>query len=158
VSDWCIRRGEARDVAQLSTFNRTMARETENLLLAEEVVTAGVQGLIQRPEYGFYLVAEDDSGLIGSLMITFEWSDWRNGLIWWLQSVYVRPEQRRRGVFRALYRAVRDEALAGDARGLRLYVERHNHAAQTTYRQLGMVDSDYLLLEELFSEGSTPAS
>ena len=159
MSDWRIRRGEIRDVATLTVFNRAMAAETEDLTLGKEVVRAGGRGLIEHPEYGFYLLAESDTaGVLGSLMVTYEWSDWRDGLIWWLQSVYVCPEARRRGVFRALYRAVRQEALDAGARGLRLYVERHNHSARNTYRQLGMSDSDYLLLEALFDAGSTPAS
>lgn len=151
MSPWQLRRGELRDVTTLAEFNRAMALETEDLHLELQVLSAGVEGLIRHPEYGFYLLAEADAQVLGSLMITYEWSDWRNGLMWWLQSVYVRPEHRRRGVFRALYQQVATEARHAGARGLRLYVEQHNQRAIATYQSLGMVDSHYSLLEAEFT-------
>lgn len=155
---WRLRRGGPADVAVLRDFNLAMALETEALQLDAETVGAGVEGLIQQPAYGFYLLAEEAGQVLGSLMITYEWSDWRNGPIWWIQSVYVRPEHRRRGIFQGLYQGVREEALAAGARGLRLYVERNNHAALDTYQALGMVDSHYSLLESLFDGGSSAAN
>jgi ribosomal protein S18 acetylase RimI-like enzyme len=98
----------------------------------------------------FYVVAEDDGGLVGSLMVTKEWSDWRNGSFWWIQSVYVRPEVRRRGVYRSLYRHVQNLAAADPGVcGFRLYVDRENVVAQGTYGALGMKATRYLVFEEL---------
>ena len=145
-----MRRAEARDARSLVEFNLAMARETEAKELAPEVLGAGVARFIGRPEYGFYLVAEDAGRLVGSLMVTYEWSDWRDGLFWWIQSVYVLPSHRRRGVYRRLYEHVkRLAAEAPDVRGFRLYVEKENRAAQATYEQLGMSETHYLMYEEL---------
>ncbi len=125
-----------------------MAKETEHKTLDVDTVNAGVRGLLLRPGYGYYLVAELAERVVGCLLVTFEWSDWRNGLFWWIQSVYVSPEARRRGVFKAMYRTV--EARAGESEnvcGLRLYVERDNNTAQATYRALGMKKTAYRLFE-----------
>jgi GNAT superfamily N-acetyltransferase len=143
-----IRRGEARDVETIVAFNRAMAAESEGRDLDAVVARAGVEGLLARPQAGFYLVAESRGQVLGSLMVTPEWSDWRNGFFWWVQSVYVRPEARRRGVYRALYARV--GALArqqGDVCGLRLYVERQNLVARATYEALGMAETPYRLYE-----------
>jgi ribosomal protein S18 acetylase RimI-like enzyme len=146
-----IRSAVAADAPELVEFNREMARETENIELDPAVVTAGVEALFEHPERGFYVAAEAaGERLAGSLMVTSEWSDWRNGMFWWIQSVYVRPEFRRRGVYRALYRFV--ESMAADHAevcGFRLYVEKDNHRAQRTYRSLGMHETPYLLYEAL---------
>ena len=145
-----IRPAEPGDAPELVQFNREMARETEDVHLDAGVVTAGVQALFERPERGFYVVADAGGELAGSLMVTHEWSDWRNGLFWWIQSVYVRPAYRRRGVYRSLYRYV--EAMAKDhpeVCGFRLYVERDNHRARQTYRSLGMEQTPYLVYEAL---------
>ena len=145
-----IRRGEARDVPDLAAFNRAMAKETEGIDLAADVVTAGVAGLLARPEQGFYLVVEAPGGAGGCLMVTYEWSDWRNGIFWWLQSVYVKPAWRRRGIYRALFAAVRAAAAgAGNVCGFRLYVEKENLAAQRTYEALGMEETSYKMFEAL---------
>ena len=101
-------------------------------------------------DLGRYYVAERGGEVVGCLMVTYEWSDWRNGTFWWIQSVYVTPSARRTGTFRRLYTTVRETALAGGACGLRLYVERDNRGAQATYASLGMVTTPYLLLEEEF--------
>src|SRR5213078_5115093 len=107
--------------------NRAMALETERKSLWPHVIGAGVRNLLRRPDSGFYSVAETGGRVIGALMVTKEWSDWRNGDFWWIQSVYVKPEHRRRGVYRRLYRFL--QALAAKQRavcGFRLYVERTN--------------------------------
>jgi ribosomal protein S18 acetylase RimI-like enzyme len=110
-----------------------------------------VAGLLRQPQYGFYLVAEATGTVVAALLITFEWSDWRNGPLWWLQSVYVQPAWRRRGVYRRLYTTVKELARAkGTVRGLRLYVERENHIAQQTYQALGMREAPYRLFERLW--------
>jgi len=125
-----------------------MAVETENKELDIEILTAGVKALLDRPEHGFYLVARQDYRPIGSLMITYEWSDWRNGLFWWIQSVYVHPEARRQGVYRQLYERVKQMAVAArDVIGYRLYVEASNHTARRVYENLGMEPTTYRLYE-----------
>jgi ribosomal protein S18 acetylase RimI-like enzyme len=106
--------------------------------------------MIDNPQMGFYLVVELDNGIQASLMVTTEWSDWRNGMFWWIQSVYVRPQYRRQGLYRELYERVKELAEQEPAIcGFRLYVERDNTAAQQTYRSLGMSETEYKLFEEL---------
>lgn len=149
-----LRRGETRDVPTLVAFNQAMAQETEGKALDTGTLTSGVSRFMARPELGYYLVAErpGPDGVLavqGSLMVTSEWSDWRDGLFWWIQSVYVRPEARRTGVYRALYAEVQRLARAEqDIVGLRLYVEVENTRAQATYRSLGMEELPYRLYEE----------
>ena len=114
------------------------------------VIGAGVRGLLQRPAAGFYVIAASGRQVVSALMITTEWSDWRNGIFWWIQSVYVHPQFRRQGAYRRLYRYV--QSLAAKARGVcgfRLYVERHNRRAQTTYRAAGMERTHYVVYEAL---------
>ncbi len=145
-----IRRAARRDAATLIGFNRAMALETEGKVLTPQVIGAGVRHLLRHSELGFYLVAEAGGKAIAGLMITTEWSDWRNGELWWIQSVYVRPEYRRHGVYRRLYRHV--QALAAGKRGVcgfRLYVEQGNRRAQATYRASGMKRTHYLMYEHL---------
>jgi ribosomal protein S18 acetylase RimI-like enzyme len=145
-----IRRATRRDTAALIAFNGAMAFETESKLLIPHVTGAGVRHLLRHPESGFYLVAESGGEVIAGLMITTEWSDWRNGEFWWIQSVYVRADFRRRGVYRRLYRFVR--ALAARKRrvcGFRLYVEQSNRRAKATYRASGMERTRYLVYEYL---------
>lgn len=142
-----VRPAKARDAEALVAFARAMAHETEGKTLTG-AVEQGVRALLQDPRYGFYLVAEVEGRRAGALMVTMEWSDWRNGLFWWIQSVYVRPEWRRRGVFTALYEAVRARAEAEKGVcGLRLYVEKDNAAARRTYEALGMEATAYRLYE-----------
>jgi ribosomal protein S18 acetylase RimI-like enzyme len=130
-------------------FNRAMALETEDKTLDEGLVTPGVQAVFENPARGFYVLAESDDEIVAALMITFEWSDWRNAVFWWIQSVYVTPAFRRRGLYRRLYDFVRDRARhEGGVCGFRLYVEKNNRAAQQTYESLGMGESDYLMYEE----------
>ena len=145
-----IRRATRRDAPALIAFNSAMALETEGKVLLPRVIGAGVRGLLRRPDSGFYTVAEREGEVIAALMVTREWSDWRNGDFWWIQSVYVRPEFRRRGVYRRLYRHL--QAMAAKRRavcGFRLYVERNNRRAQATYRASGMDRTDYLVFEQL---------
>ena len=127
-----------------------MALETEGKVLMPQVIGAGVRHLLRHPDSGFYLVAESGGEVIAALMITTEWSDWRNGEFWWIQSVYVRAERRRQGVYRRLYRFV--QTLAAKKRGVcgfRLYVEQSNRRAQATYRASGMQRTHYLVYEHL---------
>ncbi|GAB3647563.1 GNAT family N-acetyltransferase [Ramlibacter alkalitolerans] len=145
-----IRRAQAGDADVIAAFNCAMAQETEGKRLLPEVVGRGVRRLLAEPALGFYLVAVAGGEVVAALMVTTEWSDWRDGRFWWLQSVYVRPAWRRRGVFRALYAHVTAAAAQEpDVCGFRLYVERGNRAAQATYRALGLHGTDYLLLEQL---------
>ena len=145
-----VRAARAGDADAIAAFNAAMALETEGKRLLPQVIAAGVRRLLAEPALGFYLVAEAGGALAGCLMVTTEWSDWRNGRFWWIQSVYVPPQWRRRGVFRALYRHVQEAARAQpDVCGLRLYVERENAGAQATYRSLGMAQTHYLLFEQL---------
>ena len=128
-----------------------MAVETEGKELEPAVVLEGVTAIVRRRELGFYLVAEVEAEVVGQLMITTEWSDWRNGFFWWIQSVYVKPEFRRVGVYSRLYERVREMAqAAGDVRGIRLYVAKENVGAQRVYERLGMGDSGYLMYEVEF--------
>ncbi|MGD8350667.1 MAG: GNAT family N-acetyltransferase, partial [Gammaproteobacteria bacterium] len=140
----------SQDASELTEFNINMARETEGMELKPEVIGAGVRTMIDNPQMGFYLVVELDNGIQASLMVTTEWSDWRNGLFWWIQSVYVRPQYRRQGLYRELYARVKELAEQEPAVcGFRLYVERENDAAQQTYRSLGMTETEYRIFEEL---------
>jgi GNAT superfamily N-acetyltransferase len=136
------------DAGTLVEFNREMALETEGKELDPDHLRSGVDALFAEPHRGAYRVAEIDGRVVGGLMLTYEWSDWRNADFWWIQSVYVRPEHRRRGVFRALYASVGAEAREAErVCGLRLYVERENEAAQQVYRAVGMRESVYRLFE-----------
>jgi GNAT superfamily N-acetyltransferase len=143
-----LRRATAADVDSLVRFNRAMAKETERKELPHAVVSAGVRSVIDDPGKGFYVVAEAGDTPVGSLLVTYEWSDWRNAYYWWIQSVYVLPEYRGRGVYRLLHRHVESLARsASDVCGLRLYVDGENSAAKTAYAKLGMVKSRYDLFE-----------
>lgn len=144
-----VRRATPGDAPTLVEFNCRLAEESESKTLDPPVVAAGVAAAFADPIKGPYYVAEEAGQILGSLQITFEWSDWRNGWLWWFQGVYVRPEARRRGVFRALYEHVQRLALQDpEVIGLRLYVDRDNHAAQQTYQRVGMQWANYLVLEK----------
>ena len=146
-----IREATAEDAATIAAFNQRIARETEGKELDEKTILAGVSRLFADPSRGRYWLAEIDGRVVGQTMVTYEWSDWRNGNVWWIQSVYVSSEFRRQGVFSALYAAVESLARAdADACGIRLYVERHNERAQATYRALGMRGGTYLVMESMF--------
>jgi ribosomal protein S18 acetylase RimI-like enzyme len=142
-----------RDIPALADFNIAMARETENKILSPPKVKAGTREVVRRPDHGFYLVAELKGRIAGSLLITREWSDWRNGVFWWIQSVYVPPEFRKRGIYRALYDAVKARAKSNpEVCGFRLYVERNNSAARSVYSRLGMTETEYRIYEEVLFE------
>lgn len=143
-----VRPAYPRDRGILVDFNRAMALETEGLELDAERVSRGVAAVFEDESRGSYFVAEGELGVVGALMITPEWSDWRNGVFWWIQSVYVVPAARGRGVFRQLYEYVERRARASlDVCGLRLYVEQQNERAHATYEAVGMHRSAYLVYE-----------
>lgn len=143
-----IRKASSDDLTAIVEFNQAMAEETEGKQLDFVTITAGVKGLLDNAHRGFYLVAEKDGDIAGSLMVTFEWSDWRNANFWWVQSVYIQPEFRRQGVYSALYHKVQALAESDDTVcGFRLYVEKENINAQKTYRALGMAETHYLMYE-----------
>jgi len=147
-SSIAVGRAATEDVAAIAQFNIAMAAETEDLALDPQTVHAGVAAVVSDDRRGFYLVARSDGKAVGSLMITYEWSDWRNGNLWWIQSVYVVPSARKQGIFRLLYDNVISLAKqSGDAAGVRLYVEKDNRGAQEVYRKLGMSETAYRVFE-----------
>ncbi len=148
-----VRLATADDAETLIGFAREMAMETEGKGLDVSVISAGIKAMLAKPHLGFYLVAESGGQVAGGLMVTTEWSDWRNGLFWWIQSVYVRPENRRQGVYRVLYDAVQTRAAAEpNVCGFRLYVERENVSAQKVYESLGMVETHYTMYEQMCND------
>lgn len=147
---WTIRRGEPRDADTIADFNVRLAAETEPFELDRTVVRSGVGKVLEDETKGQYYVADAGGEVVGCLMITHEWSDWRDGDLWWIQSVYTRPDFRGRGVFRSLYEHVVAEARAAGACGIRLYVEHENEPAQATYHKLGMSMQNYHIMETLF--------
>jgi len=147
-SSIAVGRAATEDVAAIAQFNIAMAAETEDLALDPQTVHAGVAAVVSDDRRGFYLVARSGGKAVGSLMITYEWSDWRNGNLWWIQSVYVAPSARKQGIFRLLYDNVISLAKqSGDAAGVRLYVEKDNRGAQEVYRKLGMSETAYRVFE-----------
>jgi GNAT superfamily N-acetyltransferase len=143
-----IRRATAADEAAVVAFNAALAWETEHKRLDDAILRTGVRAVFADLAKGFYTVAEQGGEVVGQVMVTFEWSDWRNGWFWWVQSVYVRADFRRKGVFRSLFAEVRRQAEADPTViGLRLYVERENTSAQRTYLSLGMSDASYYLFD-----------
>jgi ribosomal protein S18 acetylase RimI-like enzyme len=145
-----IRDAGPDDLPALVGFNLAMAWETEHKVLALDKIQPGVQALLLRPEYGFYVIAELEAHPVGALMITTEWSDWRNAWFWWIQSVYVKPGFRKQGVYRALYAEIKARARSNPmVCGCRLYVAKDNSGAQKTYLKLGMKETNYKIFEEL---------
>ena len=150
MSEIKVRQATVAEAGRIAAFNRAMAMETESLALDEKTVAAGVVALMGHPERGFYLVAEVDGAVAGCLLITYEWSDWRNRMFWWIQSVYVKPEFRGRGVYSAMDEKVRAlAAREGNVCGFRLYVHKGNTRAQEVYRSLGMEETAYLVYEDM---------
>jgi len=143
-----IREARPTDVSTLMEFQTHMARETENIELDQAILQRGIEALLADPGKGRYYVAEMDGQPAGCLMTTYEWSDWRNGTVLWIQSVYVAKPYRGKGVYKSLY--VHVQAMVEkqpDLRGIRLYVDKRNHAAQQVYRQLGMDGEHYQVFE-----------
>lgn len=147
-----IRTAVPDDLAVIADFNLKLARESEGLELDAATVNAGVSAVLRDKSKGVYYVAEAAAGAVaGQLMITYEWSDWRNGQIWWIQSVYVKPEFRGNGVFVALFKHVEKLVReSGEVCSLRLYVEKHNERAQRAYLKLGMKETAYEIFEVTF--------
>ncbi len=150
-----IRDATPNDWQVIVDYNLRLAEESEGKQLHRETLGAGVRALLAQPSHGRYFLACRDGRIIGQTMITYEWSDWRNGQIWWIQSVYVEPDSRRQGVFRGLFEHIRQQAESTPGiAGLRLYVEEQNFAAHETYRSLGMQDAGYFVLERLLLRGA----
>ena len=148
-----IRRARSDDHAILVKFQQEMAQETEGKTLDANVLVKGINAVFKCPSKGFYIVAEISGKIVGSLLITYEWSDWRNSNIWWIQSVYVKPDHRQRGVYRALNQEVLNLAKDhGSICGIRLYVDKTNDVAQWVYRNLGMSESNYDMYEIEFGQ------
>ena len=157
-SEILIRLARSEDLPEIVEFNCRLARETEDLELNVARLRQGVERALADPAMGRYLMAEVDGQVVGQIMHTYEWSDWRCGMFWWLQSVYVMPDYRRSGVFSALFEELMRLARSDqDVCGLRLYVERGNLGAQKTYLNLGLADAHYRVHELLF-EGFAPGS
>ena len=145
-----IRIAKVEDAPDLIEFNQAMALETEGKQLETRVLQSGVEAVFNDEKKGFYVVAEEENKIIGGLMITFEWSDWRNNWFWWIQSVYILPEMRGRKIYSQLYKFVKEKAREnGNVCGFRLYVEKENVNAQKVYEKVEMEKSHYLMYEEM---------
>jgi len=145
-----IRIANKEDASALIDFNQAMALETEGKRLNREILSAGVAAVFEDVRKGFYVVAENEGSIVGGLLITYEWSDWRNGWFWWIQSVYILPELRGQKIYRQMYEFVKVQAAAsGEVCGFRLYVESDNSPAQRVYENVGMEESHYLMFEEV---------
>jgi len=143
-----VREAHRDDLEILVENNQALAKETEALRLDAVVLKQGIEQALKREEC-HYFVAETSGKVVGQTMITYEWSDWRNGVIWWMQSVYVTPEYRKQGVFRSLFTHIENLARTHpQVRALRLYVMHNNDAGQRTYQHLGMNDSGYIVFEK----------
>jgi GNAT superfamily N-acetyltransferase len=145
-----IRTANLEDADSLVEFNQAMAFETEGKSLEAQTLQSGVEAVLRDEQKGFYAVAESEGKIVGGLMVTFEWSDWRNDWFWWIQSVYILPEFRGRKIYSRLYKFVKQNAEEkGNVCGFRLYVERENNNAQKVYEKCGMEASHYLMYEEM---------
>jgi GNAT superfamily N-acetyltransferase len=142
-----IRKAIQNDTNVIVRFNSEMAHETENIKLSQQKLIKGVTSVFEDSTKGFYFVAECDGTVVGQAMITYEWSDWRNAIVWWIQSVYILPEYRKIGVFRSIFEQIKLMARESNACGLRLYVDRSNIIAKKAYKNLGMEESHYDLYE-----------
>jgi ribosomal protein S18 acetylase RimI-like enzyme len=147
-----VRIAVVEDLEALVAGNMALAEETERVRLDIETLRRGILALLESREPGRYWVAELDGRVVGQLLVTFEWSDWRNRMVWWVQSVYVAPDARGRSVLRTLYEMARREAMAAGAAGLRLYVDTSNTRAQAVYAALGMNGDHYRVFEDMFAD------
>ena len=146
--NFAVSRGEVCDIDTIVQFQADMAMESEGCVLNKEKVTKGVTAAMLDDSKGIYWVAKYEGRTIGSLMITREWSDWNNEWYWWIQSVYVTPEYRKQGVYKAMYQKVKDAAKENNVSQIRLYADKTNLSAQKAYQSLGMHKSHYLMFEE----------
>ena len=144
-----VRPATLEDLETLVEGNLRMALETEDLALDPEVLRAGVRAVLSGAQPGEYFVLQEEGRIVALLVITYEWSDWRNGTVWWIQSVYVPPEARGRGAYRTLYHEVLERARTAGAKGVRLYVDERNTAAQEVYTKLGMDGGHYRVFEHM---------
>jgi GNAT superfamily N-acetyltransferase len=142
-----IRKATLNDAESITTQNILLAKESEEISLSYENVFLGVKSLLSDEKKGFYVVAEENKKIIGQLMITFEWSDWRNTTIWWIQSVYVHRQWRTKGVFSQLFDYIRQQALHAQVQILRLYTHEHNTIAQKVYQHIGMEKQPYVFFQ-----------
>ena len=142
-----IRKAKPEDVEVIVDFQQKMAWETEHMTLVPGIIDKGVKAVFNDSSRGQYWLAEEKGNIVASLLITYEWSDWRNCNVWWFQSVYVLPEFRRTGIFRSMYKYIKNEADKEGIAGLRLYVETNNSGAQQTYEALGMKSLHYKMYE-----------
>ena len=150
-SDVRVRPATISDLEVLVRFGAAMAMETEGRMLDSARLRQGTLAVLKSADRGYYLVAEAAGAIVGQLLITYEWSDWRNGVFWWIQSVYVEPSARAQGVYRAMHAQVLQDARSrGDVCGLRLYVEKENAPAYQVYRRLGMSMTSYRIYEQDF--------
>jgi GNAT superfamily N-acetyltransferase len=144
-----IRKATTEDATVIIDFQQKMAWETEKMTLVPEIISKGVKAVFENSAHGQYWIAEENNIVLASLLITYEWSDWRNTNVWWFQSVYVLPDYRRTGIFRSMYSHIKNEADKQGVAGLRLYVESNNSRAQKTYEALGMMSEHYTMYEWL---------
>jgi len=144
-----VRPARPDDAPVIAAFNRALARESEEHDLDPAVIGPGVEAVLADASKGRYFVAEEGGRVVGQTMVTFEWSDWRNGMLWWIQSVYVAPESRGKGAFKLLHGRIVEEARIAGVVGIRLYVFEPNARAREVYRRLGMRDAGYRVLEQM---------
>jgi len=150
-----VREAKKGDICKIVEFQMAMAMETESLELDRDVLSLGVNAVLEDPSKARYFMAEEDGNSIGMLMITLEWSDWRNGWVWWIQSVYTSPECRGKGVYKLLYRHIKSLVERSDnIRGIRLYVDKRNVTAQKVYKALEMNGDHYTTYEWMSDDGS----
>ncbi|MBN2329181.1 MAG: GNAT family N-acetyltransferase [Candidatus Omnitrophica bacterium] len=145
-----IRDASMEDAEAIARFSAALAFETEAIELDRRRLLDGVRALLSDPQKGRYFIAEIDGEVAGQTSVTYEWSDWRNGAFWWIQSVYVDPAHRKRGVYRALHNYIQQKAQQAGSIGLRLYVEKENASAQEAYRVMGMTECPYQMFERAF--------
>lgn len=150
-----IRNATLENIEIIIDFNLNLAAETENKSLNKQILAEGVRNILLDRNKGFYVLAILDNKIVGQLMITYEWSDWRNSYFWWIQSVYVLPQFRKSGIFKLLFKYIKDLAIEqNNVCGLRLYTDKDNINAMNAYKNLGMHQSNYLLFELEFNKNN----
>jgi len=148
-----VRRAKPDDIETIVRFNTELAYDTENIVLSRQTLLDGVTAMFEDPLKGFYVIAECDGVVVGQTMITYEWSDWRNAIFWWVQSVYVLPDYRKIGVLRSIFEQIKSLAMESNVCGLRLYVYKDNNVAKKAYQSLGMKESHYDFYEMMLGSG-----